>query len=170
MQDGDGQALEAFIRETQGAAWRLAFSLLRDSHRAEDCLQDVYFTVYRSIRQVRDPYAAQTWLLRLVTNRCRRLLRSKPVDSLEELALNGVEPSIPDPTEGTGEWLGVEQALARLAPRDREVLTMREMMQLSYQEIAEGLHIPPGTVRSRLAKARQRLIQALTGKGQEGSR
>ena len=47
---------------------------------------------------------------------------------------------------------------------------MREMMQLSYQEIAEGLHIPTGTVRSRLAKARQRLIQALTGKGREESR
>ena len=170
MQDGDGQALELFISETQGAAWRLAFSLLRDRHRAEDCLQDVYFSVYRTIHQVRDPYAAQTWLLRSVTHRCRRMLRAKPADSLEELAEGGVEPATPDPAEGTQDRLGVEQTLARLGPQDREVLTMREMMQLSYEEIAEGLQIPLGTVRSRLAKARQRFVQALTGKGREGSR
>ncbi len=170
MQDGDGQALEDFIHQTQGAAWRLAVCLLRDHHRAEDCLQDVYFSVYRSIHQVRDPYAAHTWLLRLVTHRCRRLLRTRPADSLEELAQKGSEPGVPDPTEATGDRLGVQQALARLGPQDREVLTMREMMQLSYQEIAEGLRIPTGTVRSRLAKARQRLIQALTGQGREGSR
>jgi len=170
MQDGDGPALESFIHQTQGAAWRLAFSLLRDHHRAEDCLQDVYFSVYRSIHQVRDPYAAQTWLLRMVTHRCRRLLRTRTADSLDELARQGTEPGVPDPTEATGDRLGVEQALASLGSQDREVLTMREMMQLSYQEIAEGLHIPTGTVRSRLAKARQRLIQALTGKGREESR
>jgi RNA polymerase sigma-70 factor (ECF subfamily) len=163
MQDGDGQALECFIQETQQVAWRLAFSLLRDRHRAEDCLQDVYFTVYRSVHQLRDPYAAQTWLLRIVTHRCRRLLRSRPAASLEELAESGIEPAAP-------ERLGMEQALARLGPQDREVLTLREMMQLSYEEIAQGLQIPLGTVRSRLAKARQRFVQALTGKGREGSR
>jgi RNA polymerase sigma factor (sigma-70 family) len=170
MQDGDGQALECFIQETQQVAWRLAFSLLRDRHRAEDCLQDVYFSVYRSVHQLRDPYAAQTWLLRIVTHRCRRLLRSRPAASLEELAESGVEPAAPDPTEKTRERLGMEQALARLGPQDREVLTLREMMQLSYEEIAQGLQIPLGTVRSRLAKARQRFVQALTGKGREGSR
>ncbi len=170
MQDGDRQALETFIQETQQSAWRLAFSLLRDRHRAEDCLQDVYFTVHRSIHQLRDPYAAQTWLLRIVTHRCRRLLRSRPAASLEEMAESGIEPAAPDSTEQTRERVGMEQALACLGAQDREVLTLREMMQLSYEEIAQGLQIPLGTVRSRLAKARQRFVQALTGKGREGSR
>jgi len=170
MQDGDGQALEVFIQETQQVAWRLAFSMLRDRHRAEDCLQDVYFTVHRSIHQLHDPHAAQTWLLRIVTHRCRRLLRSRPAASLEEMAESGIEPAAPDSTEKTRERLGIEQALARLGAQDREVLTLREMMQLSYEEIAQGLQIPLGTVRSRLAKARQRFVQALTGKGREGSR
>ncbi len=168
MQDGDGRALEDFIRETEGPAWRLAFSLLRDRHRAEDCLQDVYFTVYRSIHQVRDPYAAQTWLLRIVTHRCRRLLRARPADSLEELAESGIEPEAPDSTQATQDSLEVQQTLASLGAQDREVLTLREVMQLSYEEIAQGLQIPLGTVRSRLAKARQRFIQALTGRGGEG--
>lgn len=170
MQDGDGEALEAFIRETQGLAWRLAWSLLRDRHQVEDCLQDVYLAVFRSIHQVRDPYAVRTWLMRLVTHRCRRLLRSRPADSLDELAETGVEPALPDPAAGTETRLGIEQALARLGPRDREVLTLREIMQLSYEEMSRGLQIPLGTVRSRLAKARQRFVQALTGTGREVSR
>lgn len=167
MQDGDGAALELFISETQEAAWKLAFSLLRDRHRAEDCLQDAYFTVHRTIGQLRDPLAAQTWLLRIVTNRCRKLQgRQRPADSLDEIARDGHEPGAPDPQL---EALDLRESLQRLAPQDREVLTLREMMQLSYDEIAHTLKVPLGTVRSRLAKARLRFVQALTG-GREGSR
>lgn len=170
MQDGDGAALELFISETQDSAWRLAFSLLRDRQAAEDCLQDVYFTVHRSVGQLRDPLAARTWLLRIVTHRCRRMLgRRRPVDSLEELAEEGREPGTPDPAAAAQERLGIRQALGRLGPQDREVLTLREFMQLSYEEIAEALKVPLGTVRSRLAKARLRFVQALSG-GREGSR
>lgn len=170
MQDGDGAALELFIAETQGPAWKLAFSLLRDRHRAEDCLQDVYFTVHRTVGQLRDPLAAQTWLLRIVTHRCRKLLaRGRPADSLDELAEEGREPGIPDPAVAAQERLGLRQALERLGPQDREVLTLRETMQLSYGEIADALKVPLGTVRSRLAKARLRFVQALTG-GREGIR
>lgn len=167
MQDGDGAALELFISETQEAAWKLAFSLLRDRHRAEDCLQDVYFTVHRTVGQLRDPLAAQTWLLRIVTNRCRKLHgRHRPAESLDEIARDGHEPGAPDPELDA---LDLRESLERLGAQDREVLTLREMMQLSYDEIAQTLKVPLGTVRSRLAKARLRFVQALTG-GREGSR
>lgn len=162
MQDGDGAALEQFIAETQEPAFRLAFSLLHDRHRAEDCLQDVYFTVHRTVGQVRDPLAAQTWLLRIVTHRCRKLQgHQRPDDSLEDLVEEGREPGVPDPAV---ERVGLQDALRRLGSQDREVLTLREMMQLSYEEIAQTLKVPLGTVRSRLAKARLRFVQALTGR------
>lgn len=163
MQDGDEAALADFVRETRHAAWRLAVSMLRDPHRAEDCLQDAYFTVYRSVGGLRDPEAAHTWLLRIVTNRCRRLLKDRRPQSLDGLAEQGLEPAVPDPAEGAQSRLGIRQALDRLGQQDREVLTLREMMQLSYEEIAEALKIPLGTVRSRLAKARQRFVAAMSG-------
>lgn len=167
MQDGDAAALEAFIEETQDAAWRLATSMLGDRGQAEDCLQDVYFTVHRTIRQIRDPRAAHTWLLRIVTHRCRRLQRQRPAQSLEAMAERGVEPATPDPTDAAGSRLGIEAAMAALTPPDREVITLREMLALSYEEIAASLKVPLGTVRSRLAKARQRLVTALLGRGKE---
>lgn len=167
MQDGDEAALEPFIEETQEAAWRLAMSILGDRGQAEDCLQDVYFTVHRSVHQVRDPYAAHTWLLRIVTHRCRRLQRHRPQQSLEALAESGVEPATPDPTDAAGARLQLEAAMATLPPPDREVITLREMLALSYEEIADSLKVPLGTVRSRLAKARQRLVTALLGRRKE---
>lgn len=170
MQDGDEATLEAFIEETQDAAWRLAVSILGDRAQAEDCLQDVYFTVHRQIHQLRDPRAAHTWLLRIVTHRCRRLQRQRPAQSLEALAEAGVEPATPDPTDAAGARLGLEAALASLPPTDREIITLRETLTLSYEEIATSLKVPLGTVRSRLAKARQRLVNALMGKGKEPPR
>ncbi|HXE73394.1 MAG TPA: sigma factor, partial [Candidatus Nitrosotenuis sp.] len=94
LQDGDPAALEPFIRETQGVAWRLAYSYLQDRHCCEDALQEVYLAVYRHIGQLRDPRAVHTWLCRIVANRCRRLLRRRRADSLEELAENGVAPAV----------------------------------------------------------------------------
>ncbi|NDD29720.1 MAG: sigma-70 family RNA polymerase sigma factor, partial [Proteobacteria bacterium] len=117
--------------------------------------------------RVRDPRAAHTWMLRIVTHRCRRLQRRQPVQSLETLLASGQEPVAPDATHAAETRLGIEAAMASLPSSDQEVLTLREMLSLSYEEIAASLAVPLGTVRSRLAKARQRLISALRGTEKE---
>lgn len=167
LQDGDESALEPFIARTHKAAWRLAVSMLRDPHLAEDCLQDAYLAVCRGVHGLRDPEAAHTWLLRIVTNRCRRLLRQRRPSSLDELAETGLEPAAPDPTARTDTRLGVRSALTRLGHQDREVLALREVMQLTYDEIAATLKVPLGTVRSRLSKARARLAALLLAREEE---
>ncbi|MCA9793239.1 MAG: sigma-70 family RNA polymerase sigma factor [Candidatus Eremiobacteraeota bacterium] len=163
VQDGEEGAFEAFVRETQEPAYRLACSLLRDPDLAQDALQEAYLAAYSAIHQLRDPEAAHSWTLRIVTYQCRRFQRRTRPGSLEAMADGGHEPSTPAESEGTEQRLDLGRAFDELNEQDRTVLTLREVMQLSYDEMARALKVPLGTVRSRLAKARLRFAKALQG-------
>lgn len=165
VQDGEEGAFEAFVRETQEPAYRLACSLLRDADTAQDALQEAYLAAYSAIHQLRDPQAAHSWMLRIVTYQCRRFQRRTRPGSLDALADGGQEPVTPAESEGTEQRLDLSRAFDELNDQDRTVLTLREVMQLSYDEIARALKVPLGTVRSRLAKARLRFAKALQGEG-----
>lgn len=158
LQGGDDTALEPLIAETEELAYRLAYSFVRDAHLAQDVCQDVYLVVYRDLGKLRDPLAFRTWFCRIVANRCRRYLRRLPTRPLE----HAPEPSRSGLAERVSDRLQLQAALAQLPDLDREILGLREALQLSYAELAEVLDIPVGTVRSRLSKARLRLYQALT--------
>lgn len=159
LQRQDESALEPFIARTQDRAWRLAYSLLQDRHQCEDVLQDVYLTVYRSIGSLREPAAFHSWFFRIVTNRCKRVLRARQPASLDEVE----ETPAPSALEDVPEQLEVRAALRRLPDADREVLALREAWSLSYDEIADFLRVPLSTVKSRLCKARRRLLEILGG-------
>lgn len=163
LQDGDEQALEPFIRATQGMAFRLARSLLRDDDQCQDVLQDVYLVVYRDIRALRDVTAFRTWFGRIVVNRCKRLMRKARPDSLDVLVEQERGPSTTGDEARVEQRADLKRALAAMSVADRTVLMLREVMQLSYDEIAATLSIPLGTVRSRLSEARRRLVSAWHG-------
>lgn len=156
LQKGDPSALEPLIESTRGMASRLAFAIVHDRDRCQDVLQDVYMTVYRKIGQLREVTAFKGWFTRIVVNRCRAELK-QVTDLLEDHDEEAAH--LAAPAAATDEQLEVRQAMAQLSRPDRLVLTMREVMDLSYQEIAETLEIPVGTVRSRIFNARQRLLQ-----------
>ena len=153
LQDGDHSAFEPLIVQTQASAFRLANSILSDRHLAEDVLQEVYLTVYREIRTLRNPAAFRGWFLRILTNRCRRAQRGqKPAE---------IDPD--HPGESSADWkVDLRMVLAGIPATDRTVLALREIFQCSYQEIAQVLKVPLGTVKSRLSEARRRLLQAWT--------
>jgi RNA polymerase sigma-70 factor (ECF subfamily) len=163
LRKGDDEALGPFIEATQRYAFRLARSLLGDDEQCKDVVQDAYLVVYREIARLRDVKAFRTWFSRIVVNRCKRLLKGGRTESLDVLIEAGHAPAV------AGEQAGVElredlkRALATLTEIDRSVLMLREVMQLSYDEIASTLGIPIGTVRSRLSEARRRLIAAWHG-------
>ncbi len=161
LQKKDESALDPFITHTRPLAFRVAHSMLGDSHRCEDVLQDVYLAVYQKIGQLRDPEAFRGWFCSIVINRCRRLLRERPQDSLEELLETSPGPTTAGMAERVSDRLQVQDAMARLNDQDRVILTLREVFDMAYQEIADSLEIPVGTVRSRLAKARLRLLTEL---------
>src|SRR5262249_38513290 len=100
---------------------------------------------------------------RIVVNRCRRLLRQQRPDSLDEVMQGGGGPFTADMADRVQDRLEVARAMQSLVDQDRAVLTLREVWDLSYQGMADTLDIPLGTVRSRLSKARLRLMAALQG-------
>jgi RNA polymerase sigma-70 factor (ECF subfamily) len=124
-------------------------------------MQEVYLTVYQKIGQLREPAAFKGWFSRILINRCRQELRGRKFESLDELP-ESKAPSLDGMADRVHDRMQVQAALAELAPHDRAMLTMREVLELSYQEIAESLEIPLGTVRSRLFHARQRLLGVMS--------
>jgi RNA polymerase sigma-70 factor (ECF subfamily) len=156
LQKGDESALEAFIEATQDMAYRLAYSILGERELCKDVLQETYLTVYQKIAQLRQPAAFKGWFCKILVNRARQQLRGQKM--WDELPL---DLPTPDPTEATHSRLDLQQAMQSLSPLDQTVLTMREVLELSYQEIADSLELPLGTVRSRLFNARARLLTAL---------
>ena len=159
LQSGEPDALEPLIEATRGSASRLAYSIVQDRDRCQDVLQDVYLAVYQKIGQLRDLEAFRAWFTRIIVNRCRAELRQR-TDLLEDHQAEAER--LTAPPDGLEARLEVRQAMQCLSRPDRLVLTLREVMELSYQELADILEIPLGTVRSRIFNARQRLLQLIT--------
>lgn len=158
LQGGDSAALEPFIQATQQAAYRLALSHLHDAQLSQDAVQDAYLAVYQNIGKLRDPNAFRTWFFRIITNCCRDLARKrKPEATLEAVAEQAAPASSPE------DKLSVRQAFDELGEQDRTILTLREVCQCSYEEMASTLEVPVGTIKSRLAKARHRFLKVFMG-------
>jgi RNA polymerase sigma factor (sigma-70 family) len=161
LQRGESAALERLIRATHTQAFRVAYTLLGDRHLCEDVLQDVYLTVYRKIEQLREPQAFRGWFRRIVVHECHRHLRRRGSESLDDQP----EAALPQ-TQGhdsVDTTLAVRQAFGQMSGSDRTVLAMREMLDLSYEEIADTLEVPVSTVKSRLFKARKRFLDFFSG-------
>lgn len=156
LRKGDSTALEPLIEATRGMASRLAYSIVHDHYRSEDVLQDVYVTVYQKIGQLREPAAFNAWFTRIIVNRCRSELK-RSQDLLSEDEEETADPR----SDSMHTRLEVRDALQELVRADRVVLVLREMLELSYEEIAETLGVPVGTVRSRIFNARQRLLKLI---------
>jgi RNA polymerase sigma-70 factor (ECF subfamily) len=134
--------------------------LLRDAGGAEDALQDVWLDVYRRVPRLADPAAFPAWLYRVARDRAfRELRRRRP----RPLPLEAAGPVAADDdaelTAADAEW--VHAALDRLGPEHREVLLLRFMEDMSYEDIAQVTGCPLGTVRSRLHHAKRALRGAI---------
>jgi RNA polymerase sigma factor (sigma-70 family) len=152
------------------AAYNLARWLVRDEHVAEDVVQDAYLRAFRYFDSFRGA-DARPWLLGIVRNCCyswfvqQKRSREFEVD-LEDAdapALDGeYRPQTPETLLAQKmERAQVTAAISRLALPFREVLVLREIEELSYEEIARILDIPKGTVMSRLSRARRQLQEHL---------
>lgn len=165
LQSGDEQALQPLMKRTYDRAYRLAVAICRDRHLAEDVVQESFLSVFRSIHQLRDPLAFQTWLARIVDNRCRKVMgkrRSLLLDE-EEKAKKAPRKATDGLERRVAGRLNLEQALDQLSEQHRQAITLREVMGYTYDEMADILEVPVGTVRSRLAGARRNLASILRG-------
>lgn len=158
---------EATVLPHLDAAYNLARWLTRNDHDAEDMVQEAFLRAFKSFG---DFYGinARAWVLTIVRNTCYTWLgkhRAHELARSGEQDLHEVESDVLDPQARLlrlEDHRLLQNALEELPVEFREVLILRELEGLSYKEIADVAGIPPGTVMSRLARARGRLKQSLT--------
>ena len=168
---GDAQAFDALVLEYQDRVFNMCYRMLANRDDALDVAQEVFLTVFRSIRRFEARARFSTWLYRITVNRCRDELRrrgsvkhTRPHSlsaSEDPIEPSGHEPS-PDEQASARELQAlVERCIDELPGDVREVLVLRDTQDLPYEDIASVLEIPVGTVRSRLNRARTLLKERL---------
>ena len=157
---GDRVATTAFVRQTQPDVWRLC-ARLGDRADADDLTQEVYLRALPALARFRGDSSVRTWLLQITRHVCadhvRRRTRSR--------ALLGRLTQRHDPTDAvaaprTGE-IELDEAIAGLDPDRRAAFVLTQVTGLTYAEAAEVCEVPVGTIRSRVARARADLLDAL---------
>ncbi len=165
---GDTAAIRAFVEAYRAPVFAFALRLSGDSALAEDILQETFLSALRGIRTFRGEGSLKAWLLTIARREAIALMRRNhdtptPQDSLESLGISaGWGASSPEDELGEQQRQArLEQGLARLAPADREVLLLRDIEGLSGEETAAALGVPLAAMKSRLHRARLRLLAAL---------
>jgi len=160
-----GENFDAVVLPHLDAAHRLARWLMRNEHDAEDVVQDAALQALRYFRTFTGGNG-RAWFLRIVRNTsCRWHNRGvkAPIDTFDEEQHSSVHPAS-DPEAlllQTDDVTLIERAMGNLSTRFRELLVLREFEELSYQEVADVMGVPIGTVMSGLSRARQALRGAL---------
>lgn len=169
-QNGDKDAYESLVRQNAEKIHLLVWGMLGERREdTDDVVQDIFLKAYLALPRFRGDAKFSTWVYRIAINHCRDYLkRSGP------LPVELKEDQIADtPAPEDREWQDklqeirekraseeLQELLSQLPEKHRQILVMRELEGMSYDEISEVLQIRPGTVRSRLNRARAGLIQA----------
>lgn len=176
VKNGDKEAFNLLVLKYQRKVGRLVRRLVNNSDEADDVVQDAFIKAYRALPQFRGDSAFYTWLYRIAVNTAKNHLvsRGKRPISLSELASNdpnGESFEPPDVTvdnntpeaELMSRQVGeaVNRSVAALPEELRTALCLREIDGLSYEEIAEAMNCPIGTVRSRIFRAREAVAAEL---------
>ncbi len=168
---GDVEAFGRLVQRNQHYVYNAVCHLVGDAREAEDIAQDVFVKAYRSIGRFEGRSKFSTWLYGIMLNSVRSFWRrqarrpaliQEPADDDEP----GADPEAhgDDPFEATARGERVETVRAAIAALDedlREIVVLRDVRGLSYEELAEVLDVPDGTVKSRLHRARLALKEML---------
>ena len=180
-QAGDRQAFDALVARYQRYVFNLVYQHLGEVDELDDVAQEVFLRVYKFIRKYRGNASLESWIYKIVLNYCRTHARrravfsrlffhSPPAQSEEERSfdiLDTLADLSQDPAAQieqrlvAGEIIGAVRSLPQIY---RDILIMREVNELSYEEIAEILEISIGTVKSRISRARDLVRQKVNVK------
>ncbi len=155
LQSGEMEALKVIYEMSGEQVYRTALGILGNRQDAEDATQDIFLRLYHKAGRYNFRASFTTWLYRLAVNYCLNLLRRRRF--LSWLQLSDTTDSEKREESKADAKLTVHTLLARLDPRTRSLLVLRELQGLSYQEIANTMSLPVGTVRSALSRARSKL-------------
>ncbi len=151
---GSSVAFHALVDRHADRLFRLAVSLVGNSADAEDVLQETLSGAYRSAKNFEGRSSVKTWLTRILVTQANVWRRSKR-------QAGSIDEHVPGRPSDADAKIDLHEALKQLSQEHREVLLLREFEKLSYEEIAEVLGVPRGTVESRLHRARNELREKL---------
>ena len=176
---GDESAFTEIVNRYRGRIYGLTLNLLRNASDAEEITQDAFIRAYRGLGRFRGDSSLSTWLYRIALNLARNrywyffrrrrhnwVSLERPLgDDSQATFADMVAAQDHDPAQETvaSEFSALVAAcMERLDHKHREILTMRNVLDLSYEQIAQSLGINVGTVKSRIARARENLRTLLT--------
>ena len=163
---GDAEAFEFLVSTYETSVYRLALRMCGNTHDAEEVAQEAFVAAWKGLPSFRGESKFSSWLYQLTTNAAidflRREKRHRGATSIEDevdLAAPGTPQQAAEESEVRQ---ALQQALDALSPEHR---LLRQMRQLSYEEIGRLLGLESGTVKSRLSRAKKQLREILTKKG-----
>lgn len=174
LKEGDSRAYDLLVDKYKAPLTYHIQKLARATVLSEDLLQEVFIKAFEHIQSYNEEYAFSTWIYRIATNHTIDFLRKKKIDAISiHEPISGKEGDIqvreiPDEQFTADEPLLkaqrsqiLNQAIAQLPDKYREVIQLRHMQEMSYEEISEVLSLPLGTVKAHLFRAREMLYKQL---------
>ena len=160
---GDRVAFSELVRRYQDRIYRFVMRMVRSREDALDLTQETFVRAWQALPQWRPEAAINTWLFQIARNLAiDHLRRRKSVhfvsDDAAGIDLPQERPGPEAQAQTAQQYRLLEAALQQIAPEHREIMLLREVEGLSYDEIAQVLAINPGTVKSRIARARHALL------------
>ena len=158
------EAFERLLDRHEAQVFRMAVMMLRDHGRAEEVTQDVFLQFWRVLPRYDGRAAPSTWLYTMARNACLSALRAavhRRTSPLEDVPEPAASRPAPDAT------LDIRQLVSRLPDVQRDVVTLFYLQDRSLKDVALGLHLPEGTVKSHLHRSRQALARMMLERGGE---
>lgn len=151
----DALTFQAEIRRIEKLMYRVSMSYLGNAEDAADAVQDTLIKAWEKQNTLSRPEQFRPWVMRILVNRCKDVLRKRRRRSFYPLEESIPDPEMPQPKPP------VMEAVAALKPELRAVIVLHYVDGYGVQEIADSLGIPVGTVKTRMRNARKRLKQTL---------
>ena len=163
---GDNSAFGDIVLKYQDKIYNLCRHMLGNAHDAEDASQDVFLKAFQALSKFQPEASLYTWLYRVATNTCIDRRRKPVFESLfggseeGERLVHDRASDAPSPErlyQSKQLDRTLQESLGKLSPKLRTIIILKEMEELSYEEIVDTLEISMGTVKSRIARAREEL-------------
>ncbi len=168
LRAGDAAAFEELVRQHTPSVYKVAYAMMGNEHDAQDAVQEAFIKIYRALPQFRGDSAISTWIYRIAVNVCKDFLRASgrflavsPDDEAVFLQLPDTGPTPEEQLLSKESQKAVRKAIDALPTDYKLVITLCDLEGLPYLDAALALDCPLGTVKSRLSRARNLLLQKL---------
>lgn len=158
-QDGNAEAFTRLMQSQLQTMYKTARAILRNDEDVADAVSDTILSCWEKLWQLKKPEFFRTWMTRILINKCKDIIKSQSSLSLMEEV---PEQAAPDTTYENVEW---KAALERLDEKHRLVMVLYYVEGFDTTQIGKMLDMPESTVRSRLARGREKLAKSLEGGG-----